>query len=90
MTDVRSFVLSGVMAATPQRGALLALASALHRRGVDVVEAELERPRRGVRAFNVTFNGTPRQAETVLRTVDNQVYVLEVSLYVHVDARTAC
>lgn len=89
MTESQSFVLSGAMAVTNDHGALLVIASALHRRGVDVTEAELRRPRDGVRRFDVTFRATPSRAEAVLRTVENLVDVLEAALWNHHEVRTA-
>jgi hypothetical protein len=60
---------------------LLAMASVLHRRGVDVLEAQLSRPVGGRRVFTASFVApSARQANTVARTFEGRVDVLEVHL----------
>lgn len=60
------------------RSTLLALASALHRRAVDVLDARLTMPSAGTRTFEATISGTPRQAATVEATLCALVDVTEV------------
>ncbi len=60
------------------RSTLLGLASALHRRGVDVLTAELTCPVEARRTFEATILATARQAETVEATLRNLVHVAEV------------
>lgn len=62
------------------RATLLCLASALHRRGVDVLTAELSGPVAERRTFEATILATPRQAGTVAATLGNLVLVTDVSV----------
>ena len=57
------------------RSILLALASALHRRGVDVVDARLAMSGEDHRRFEATIVATARQAGTVEATLMNLVHV---------------
>ncbi len=59
---------------------LLALASVLHRRGVDVLDARLTAPVAGSRAFEATILATARQAATVEATLRGLVPVTDVHL----------
>jgi hypothetical protein len=59
---------------------LLALASALHRRGVDVLSAQLSWPIAGRRSFEATIRATPRAARTVEGTLRNLIRVTHVSM----------
>lgn len=60
------------------RSTLLALASVLHRRAVDVLDAQLTWVTEDTRAFEATISGTARQAATVERTMRNLVFVTDV------------
>lgn len=81
------FAVAVVVASEGSRSDLLAMASVLHRRGVGVVEAELAKPVRGRRIFNATFSATSAQAETVLKSFQNIVDVLDAALFEALDAR---
>ena len=59
---------------------LLALAFALHRRGVDVLAAQLSWPVADRRTFAATIRTTPRRAGTVEATLRNLVHVTDVSM----------
>jgi transcription termination factor Rho len=83
------FVLTVAMVPGGARADLLGLASVLHRRGVDVVEAELSRPAHERRVFSATFRSTTRQAETVLRSMQGLVDVLDATLFQAFDNRSA-
>ena len=83
------FVLTVALVPDGARADLLGLASVLHRRGVDVVEAELSRPAHGRRVFSTTFRSTTRRAETVLRSMEGLVDVLDATLFQAFDARDA-
>lgn len=63
------------------RASLMALASVLHRRGIDVVEAEFTRRTHNRRVFTATFAAEQRRATTVLRSYENLIDVLDASLY---------
>jgi hypothetical protein len=82
------FVLTVALVPDGARADLLGLASVLHRRGVEVVEAELGRPAHGRRVFSATFRATTRQAETVLRSMEGLVDVLDATLFVALDTRS--
>ncbi|WP_116951906.1 hypothetical protein [Jiangella endophytica] len=69
------------------RAALLALVSTLHRRGVDVLEADLSRPAGGRRVFNATIAATPRQASSVEASLGQLIDVVEVVACKAIDAR---
>jgi hypothetical protein len=60
------------------RAGLLSLASMLHRRGIDVLEAEFSRPSAGRRVFNATVAATPRQASTLEASLRNLIDVVGV------------
>lgn len=81
------FAVTVAVASEGARSDLLAMASVLHRRGVKVVEAELTKPAHGRRIFNATFDATPARAETVLKSFQNMVDVLDAALFAAVDAR---
>ncbi|GAA3512978.1 hypothetical protein GCM10022234_04580 [Aeromicrobium panaciterrae] len=81
------FVVTVAMVPGGARANLLSMASVLHRRGVDVVEAELSRPGHDRRVFSATFRSTARQAETVLRTLEGLVDVVDATLYAALDVR---
>jgi hypothetical protein len=83
----RLFAVTVALAADGSCADLLAMASVLHRRAVDVLEAELGRPAHGRRVFSATFAATPQQAATVLRTFENRVDVVDASLFEALDAR---
>lgn len=85
----RSFAITVAVLAAGDRGDLLALASVLHRRRVEVVEAELARPAHGRRVFSATFIAEPERAATVLRTYEGLVDVIDASLYEALDSRQA-
>ncbi|WP_340537922.1 hypothetical protein [Nocardioides sp. GXZ039] len=61
------------------RSTLLALASALHRRGVEVVAAELV-PGADAPTFSATFLGTSAQADTVRLSLEGLIDVLTAEL----------
>jgi len=82
------FVLTVALVPGGARADLLGLASVLHRRGVDVVEAELARPAHERRIFSATFRSTTRQAETVLRSMQGLVDVLDATLFQALDTRS--
>lgn len=88
MTARRLFVVTVALTATGARADLLTMASVLHRRGVDVVEAELSRPAHDRRVFSAMFAATSQQASTVGRTFEGLVDVVDVSLFEAMDART--
>lgn len=81
------FVVTVALVPGGARADLLAMASALHRRGVEVIEAELSRPGRDRRVFSATFRSTDRQAETVLRSLEGLVDVVDATLYAALDIR---
>lgn len=60
--------------------ALLSLVSTLHRRGVDVLSAELTRPTADRRTFTATFHATERQARAVEASLRNLVDVVGVEM----------
>jgi hypothetical protein len=68
-----------VQLAQSDRSTFLALVSVLHRRGVEVVAAEL-RPGNAGLAFTVTFLATPVQARTVLASLRNLIDVMDAKL----------
>jgi hypothetical protein len=87
MTEPRTlFAIRAVMTTDSSRSDLLSLASVLHRRGAEVIEAALSPALNGRRVFAATFDATSPQAATVLRSVENLINVIDVSL---VDARDA-
>jgi hypothetical protein len=57
-----------------ERATLLTLASVLHRRGVEVLAAEMSSSEHGAR-FVARFRGTAAQATTVRKTLSNLVDV---------------
>lgn len=89
MTASRLFVITVALTASGARADLMSMASVLHRRGVEVVEAELGRTVHDRRVFSATFAAAPRQASTVLRTFENIVDVVDASLFEAHDLRSA-
>lgn len=87
MNGTRLFVVTLAVLADGDRADLLAMASVLHRRGVDVVEAEMSRPSHGRRVFSSTFRAERHHAETVLKTFENLIDVVDASLFEALDAR---
>lgn len=81
------YVVTVAMFADGDRSDLLTMASVLHRRGVEVVEAEMSRPSHGRRVFSATFRAERQHAETVLKTFGNLVDVVDTSLFEALDAR---
>ena len=88
MIGGRLFVVTVALVADGARADLMGMASVLHRRGVDVVEAELGRPVHQRRVFSATFRASPEQASTVLRTFEGLVDVVDATLFEALDART--
>jgi hypothetical protein len=88
MTSPELFAVTVAMTADGARADLLSMASVLHRRGVDVVEAEFGRAMHGRRVFSATFAATPQQASTVLKTFENLIDVVDASLFAALDARS--
>lgn len=88
MNDLRLFVVTVALVSDGSRANLFAMASVLHRRGVEVVEADLTRPSHGRRVFSATFSAEPRRADTVLKSYENLVDVLDASLFEAFDKRT--
>lgn len=60
---------------------LLSLVSMLHRRGVEVLEADLSRPTEGRRVFNASVSATASQARTLAASLRGVIHVVDVSLY---------
>lgn len=81
------FAVSVAAQADGSRSDLLTMASVLHRRGVEVVDAEFARPSHGRRVFSATFRASPSQAATVLRSFENLVDVVDAVLFEALDAR---
>jgi hypothetical protein len=79
VSDVRPYSVMVVLI-EGDSSALLSVVSTLHRRGVDVLEAELTRPSAGRRAFTATFLATWKQAGTVEASLRNLVHVVHVEL----------
>ncbi|TXL60741.1 hypothetical protein [Aeromicrobium terrae] len=88
LTPKSLFVVTVAMAADGSRADLLQMAAILNRRGADVVEAELSRPAHGRRVFSATFSSSRIQAETVLRSIEGLVDVVDAALFSALDART--
>ncbi|GAA1526649.1 hypothetical protein [Nocardioides humi] len=62
------------------RALLLSLASVLHRRGVDVLAADLKPPEHGRRQFCAVVVATTAQARTLRQTLSNRIDVVSVDL----------
>jgi len=88
VTVQQLFAVAVKMTADGARADLMGMASVLHRRGIDVLEAELTRPTCGLRMFTALFFSSPQQASTVLRTLESLVDVLDASLLEVSDARS--
>lgn len=71
------------------RSTLLSLVSMLHRRGVDVVEAELHAVTDHHAWFAATFLATPSHATTVVASLRNLVDVLDAELSTKARAASA-
>jgi hypothetical protein len=76
----RLFAITAVMMTDSSRSDLLRMASVLHRRGVEVIKAEMSPALDGQRLFTATFGATTQQAFTVRRSVENLINVTDVSL----------
>ncbi|QGG40637.1 hypothetical protein [Aeromicrobium yanjiei] len=83
----RAYVVTVSVTANDHGADLLTIASVLHRRGVQVVEADLARPVDGCRVFSATIVSDPARAWTVLRTLENRVDVLGADLFEALDTR---
>ncbi|MCL3817305.1 hypothetical protein [Aeromicrobium wangtongii] len=83
----RLFVVTVALRADGARADLMTMAAVLHRRGVEVVAAELGRPAHGRRVFSARFVAAPRQASTVVRSFENLVDVVDTSLFAALDTR---
>lgn len=59
---------------------LLALVSTLHRRGVEVIDAQLGSDRQAQPFFTVTFLATSSQARTLTASLSNRIDVLDAEL----------
>ncbi len=79
MTELGPYSVAVVLA-DGDSSALLSVVSMLHRRGVDVLEAELTRPAADRRFFTATFTATWRQARTVEASLRNLVHAVSVEL----------
>jgi acetolactate synthase regulatory subunit len=79
MTEMRPYSVAVALIARDS-STLLSLVSTLHRRGVDVLSAELTRPTAGRRAFTATFHASWRQARTVEASLRNLVDVVGVEM----------
>jgi hypothetical protein len=80
LTEPSVFAISVELVADPSAD-LLIMASVLHRRGVDVLEAQLSRPTGGRRVFTASFAArSARHATSVARTFEGRVGVLDVHL----------
>lgn len=69
-----------VTLAHSDRSTLLSLVSTLHRRGVNVLAAELSTPDKRRGTFAAQFAATPRQASTAASSLRNLVDVLTVEV----------
>jgi hypothetical protein len=76
----RLFAITAVMMTDSSRSDLLSMACVLHRRGAEVIAAELSPVLNGRRLFTATFGATTQQAFTVRRSVENLINVIDVSL----------
>lgn len=83
----RAYVVTVSVTANDHGADLLTIASVLHRRGVQVVEADLARPVDGLRIFSATIITDPARAWTVLRTLENRIDILEADLFEALDTR---
>ncbi len=88
MTTPRLFAVTVALTADGARADLMAMAAVLHRRGVEVVEAEFGRPSHSRRVFSATFVATSQQAWTVQKTYEGLVDVVDTSLFEALDARS--
>ena len=79
MTELRPYSVAVVLA-DGDGSALLSVVSALHRRGVEVLDAELTRSAAGRRSFTATFVATCRQARTVEGSLRNLVHVIRAEV----------
>jgi hypothetical protein len=79
MTELRTYSVAVALTGRDS-SALLSLVSTLHRRGVDVLDAELTRPFANSRAFTATFHATLRQARIVEASLRNLIDVVGVEM----------
>lgn len=86
--SMQLFAVTVALTAEGSRADLMSMGAVLHRRGVEVVEAEFGRAVMGRRVFSATFSATPQQAATVLKTFENLVDVVDTSLFEALDARS--
>jgi hypothetical protein len=86
--EVRLFAVTVAMTTSDSRSDLLVMASVLHRRAVNVVEAELSTPSQGRRVFSATFQATPQKALTVLNSLKARVDVVDAELCAAADSRS--
>ncbi|MET0456515.1 MAG: hypothetical protein ABW137_32145 [Mycobacterium sp.] len=75
------YVLEVTLIGDDGRSPLLAAASVLHRRGIDVVEATLTTDRLAGYRFTATFRCRPAQARTVQHTFGNRADTQDVTLH---------
>jgi hypothetical protein len=80
MTGARQHAVRVALPEQNSTSTLLSLVSVLHRRAIEVGQAELSPASHGRRTFTATFTATDRQAATVLASLDNLIGVLEVVL----------
>lgn len=83
----RPFVVTVALTADGARSDLLALATVLHQRAVDVIEADFSRPAHGRRVFSATFHATSQQARTLHKSFENLIDVIDAALFEALDAR---
>jgi hypothetical protein len=83
----RLFAVTVVMTSHPTRSDLSGMASALHRLGVEVIEAKLCAPEQGRREFRATFSSAATQASRVLGSLQKVINVIDVSLVDAADAQ---
>lgn len=86
MTEMRPYSVVVVLAGS-NSSALLSVVSTLHRRRVEVLDAELTPPAAGRRSFTATFLATWRQARTVEASLRNLVDAVGVEMSESADDR---
>jgi hypothetical protein len=79
-SDVERFSISVTYGPTDNRGVLLKLVSALHRRGIEPLTANLADSGSGQGCFRAAFAATPSRARTAAETLRNVVGVTEVDI----------
>lgn len=80
MSGARLYAVTVALRDQDSTHALLSLVSVLHRRAVQLGQADLSPASQGRRTFNATFTATDQQAATVRASLDNLVEALEVIL----------